>query len=214
MVDGIDTSASGIAQKMMAAKKQADAAIKDLLDKAKGDPRVAQAQAALGNMKDATAQLRSQRRAQAAAKVERLKQELQMLRQMCGDPKQVARAAARIARELAAAAKEYAAAGGAPQPPAESEAATGIDKIKAQAAEIERRGAELDADHKFAAEVRGLFAQARSLVEQQRRRAQQDKGKDGELDRLSAEVADAGRGIDQALGATGDVGPLALPLDV
>ncbi len=58
-------------------------------------------------------QQKDSRRAMASQKVARLKQQIQALRMTSsmGDPKAVARQAARLARELAAAVKEYGAAG-------------------------------------------------------------------------------------------------------
>lgn len=65
---------------------------------------------ALDNLTRTTAEMKRQRKGEAAEKVKRLKKELQQLRMMGGDPKVVARQAARIARELSSAVKEYGAA--------------------------------------------------------------------------------------------------------
>ena len=50
------------------------------------------------------------RKADAAEKVKRIKQEIQMLKTMGGDPRVIARRIAQLSRELAAAAREYASA--------------------------------------------------------------------------------------------------------
>lgn len=80
---------------------------------ASADEPVRQAQAALNAIKQSNAARKQQRKAEAKAKLERLKKELDALKLMGGgDPKAVARRAAQIARELATTAKEYAAASG------------------------------------------------------------------------------------------------------
>lgn len=70
-----------------------------------------------------------ERKAAAAQKVERLKRELELLRLFSGDPKSIARQAARIARDLGAAAQDYSRASGgadlgAPTPSAPAGEAT------------------------------------------------------------------------------------------
>lgn len=68
---------------------------------------------ALQALKQANSDMKSQRKAAAAQKIARLKKELESLKMMSGgDPKVIARQAARIARELSAAAKEYSGASG------------------------------------------------------------------------------------------------------
>lgn len=73
------------------------------------EARDAKARDALDAIKRAKVNLRGQRKAAAAQKVERLKKELQALRMFSagGDPKAIARQVARIARELAGAVREY-----------------------------------------------------------------------------------------------------------
>lgn len=215
--------------------------------------------------------MKRERKAAAAQKVERLKKELENLRKFSGgDPKLIARQAARIARELGAAAKEYASAGGGaaaagatPSAPSEANAATPagaaggqgaqasadgatgdgikavaaeaarvaadaeakieqngeageentgtqkalspeeeraqfVDKLNAAVGESERRAGEAAADKKFENEVRNLFAQAKALIEQQRRRAEAENREDNEFEQFAKDVTAAGHAIDQA----------------
>lgn len=76
---------------------------------AKRDEQLAKAQDALRSMKQAKVDMRRQRKAAAVERIERLKRELQSLRLFAGlgNPKAVAREAARIARELAAATRSF-----------------------------------------------------------------------------------------------------------
>lgn len=70
-------------------------------------------QQALDATKNAPNEMNKQRKAMAAQKVARIKEQLKALKQMgaAADPKMVARMAAQLARDLAQALKEYAAAG-------------------------------------------------------------------------------------------------------
>jgi hypothetical protein len=140
---------------------------------------------ALESMKQATKAARGQRKGQAAQKVERLKRELDSLRQFAagGNPKAVARQAARIARELAAAVKESGVGLGAP--------VTGAE----------------DVDAKASAEARKLARQIKALVEEQRRKAKDDDEVDSQ-GRAASASADA---IQSALAGTGaGIGLVAL----
>lgn len=69
-------------------------------------------QQALKTAKEAPNEINRQRKAMAAEKIKRIKEQLKTLKQMPGaDPKMIARMAARLARDLAQALKEYASAG-------------------------------------------------------------------------------------------------------
>lgn len=85
------------------------AKIADLVPK---DEKREKAQQAADTLKQAVTNGSRERKAAAQQKIDRLKQELLNLKMMGGDPKAIARQAARIAQELGAAAKEYSAAGG------------------------------------------------------------------------------------------------------
>jgi hypothetical protein len=97
----------------------------NILDKIRQtDPENADAlEKRLNDDKQVIAQLRGSkakaahaRKADAAEKISRIKQQIQMLKMMGGDPKIVAKQIARLAKELASAAREYASAGGTISP--------------------------------------------------------------------------------------------------
>jgi hypothetical protein len=74
----------------------------------------------LDDADQATAQLRSgkanaaqSRKAAAAQKIQRIKEEIRILMRMGGDPKMIAKQIRKLAKELAAAVREYASSGGA-----------------------------------------------------------------------------------------------------
>lgn len=248
----------------------------------------------LRQLKHATDSMKHDRKAAAQQKVERLKRELENLRRFSGgDPKAIARQAARIARELGQAAKEYSSAGGgasmgvsgagaaassqqaggqpadggqaaaeqaagtaesvaaiaegeagaeaeasvmtaaaqaeqvAADAEAEADDAAGdgdtakdaddptkplspeeqrtafVEELNAKVSDMVRQSGEAEADKKFENEVRRLFAEAKSILEQQRRRAKAEKRDDAELDQFAKDVAQAGQAIDQAFSAGG-----------
>jgi hypothetical protein len=97
---------------------------------------------ALQTIKNSKTDYKAQAKAEATARIARVKEQLKMLRQMAGmDPKMVARVAAQLAKELASAVKAYKAAGGtdaavssAPSAPVASAAAP--EAAKAPDAEV------------------------------------------------------------------------------
>lgn len=293
-IDGSPSLLAAAQARIALLKGRADLTAKALFANAEDDERVKRAKSALGTLTQANNDARSRRKAEARAKVDRLKQELEMLRRFAGgDPKVIARQAARIARELAAAAREYASGAGArladgpvdaavgtdgeasadanaaDETPAadaaeaqESEAGTAAEaegegavaaeakaaaaeaeaaatgaasgedktaahkdpqadpgskvlpdpeqqrqaqvaKFQAKAAAIIQRGAEGEADAKFVADARALYASLKAWVEQARRSANADRKNDGEYDALVKVVKDAGADITQSLGGTG-----------
>jgi hypothetical protein len=302
-IDGSPSLLAAAQARIALLKGRADLTAKALFAGAEDDERVKRAKSALGTLTQANNDARSRRKAEARAKVDRLKQELEMLRRFAGgDPKVIARQAARIARELAAAAREYASGAGtrladgpvdaavgtdgeasadanaadetpaadaADRSPADAaeaqgsevgtaegeaegqgvvaaeakaaaaeaeaaaaKAASGEDKtaghkdpqadpgykvlpdpeqqrqaqvaqFQAKAAAIIQRGAEGEADAKFVADVRALYASLKAWVEQARRSANADRKNDGEYDALVKVVKDAGADITQSLGGTG-----------
>lgn len=139
---------------------------------AAGDGERDSALDALDAMKQAKADMRSQRKKAAADKVQRLKQELQNLKAFGGDPGKVARQAARIARNLSGAMQDYRGV----HPDAAAAAPAGQDRIEAEARQIHRR--------------------LKTVAEEQRRRADEeigDKGEhDGELAAMDLAVLRAG----------------------
>lgn len=247
--------------------------------------------------------VKRERKAAAVEKVERLKKELEMLRRFGGDPKAVARQAARIARELGAAAREYSSAGGGADVSAPSSGVSGsapaaqtgeqagdtgaqdaegaaenatamaesgagaveanaangakaaaseaervaadvqakaggaeqntekakdtskplspeeeraafVEKLNAKLGESQRKFGESEADKKFESDVRRLFAEAKALVEQQRRRAAVENRSDAELEQFSNDVAQAGEAIEQAFSVTMEPGLFVAPAPV
>ncbi|HSV28912.1 MAG TPA: hypothetical protein VLL76_05120, partial [Candidatus Omnitrophota bacterium] len=82
------------------------------------------------------------------------------------------------------------------------------DAVHRQVGEMQQKGAEAEADSKFAAEVKSLYQQLKALIEQQRRRAKQQ---DGEMDRFAADVTEAGRQIDDALAGNAAPAMPAMP---
>lgn len=76
------------------------------------DERTQEALQALDAMKQANKAMRQSAKADAKQRLIRIKQQLDILRQFCADPKVIAREAARLARQLGAAVKAYAGACG------------------------------------------------------------------------------------------------------
>lgn len=93
----------------------------------------------------------------------------------------------------------------------------GANKLAAEtfqqlAGEVSRQGGEKKADSDFAADVRRLMALAKSIVAQQRRRAEQQSGQDQELDHLAKQVRDAESDMEQSFSAAPETP--AMPLDI
>ncbi|MBC7950530.1 MAG: hypothetical protein H7Z12_01745 [Rhodospirillaceae bacterium] len=202
----------------------------------------------LRSLTQMTDSMKNERKAAAAQKVERLKKELENLRKFSGgDPKAIARQAARIARELGVAAKEYSSAGGSapvgvpssgvPSAGAQDAGAEGaaasdaervaggaeakaggaepeakekplspeeertafVDKLNAKLSETTGKSGEAEADKTFENEVRRLFAEAKAILEVQRRRAADQNRSDTEFEQFAKDVEQAGKAIDQAL---------------
>jgi len=114
-----------LAKKYALANAKSRTAEDNILDKIRQtDPKNADALAKrLNDNKQVIAQLRSSKanaaqsqKAAAAEKINRIKQQIQMLKTMGGDPKIIARQIAQLARDLVAAAHEYASAGGTASP--------------------------------------------------------------------------------------------------
>ncbi len=120
--------------------------------------RIDRAKSALSAMKEATEAQRNSMKSNAQEKLQRIKEQIRILRQFGGDPKVIAREVARLARELSGAVKEYtdAARGGGAngsdnaEPAAESEGAA----AEAAAAEGTPEAAEAEAEAKTEAEAK------------------------------------------------------------
>lgn len=87
-----------------------------------------------------------------------------------------------------------------------------VETFQQLAGEVSRQGGEKKADSDFAAEVRRLMALAKSIVAQQRRRAEQQSGQDQELDHLAKQVRDAESDMEQSFSAASETP--AMPLDI
>jgi len=73
---------------------------------------LADAEQVIAQLRSGKSKAAQSRKAEAAEKIKRIKEEIKMLMAMGGDPKMIARQIARLAKDLAAAAREYASAGG------------------------------------------------------------------------------------------------------
>lgn len=69
--------------------------------------RIDRAKSALSAMKEATEAQRNSMKSNAQEKLQRIKEQIRILRQFGGDPKVIAREVARLARELSGAVKQY-----------------------------------------------------------------------------------------------------------
>lgn len=119
MVNGITGRAHPLAALIGGVRRQGDASARAANDgggmlSPQATLRAEQALEGLRQLKQANAQRSGERKAAAKQKVERLKKEMEMLRMFgsAGDPKGLAKQAARIARELKQAVGEYMGTGG------------------------------------------------------------------------------------------------------
>ncbi|PKN04993.1 MAG: hypothetical protein CVU74_04070 [Deltaproteobacteria bacterium HGW-Deltaproteobacteria-9] len=74
---------------------------------------LADAEQVIAQLRSGKSKAAQSRKAEAAEKIKRIKEEIKMLMAMGGDPRMIARQIARLAKDLAAAAREYASAVGA-----------------------------------------------------------------------------------------------------
>jgi hypothetical protein len=171
----------------------------------------ASADALLQQLQSSRADNSEQRKQKAREKIDRLKAQIQALRFMAaGDPKTVARQAARLARELAQAAREYSGAGGgsdvfsAPPPTAEglqvatqtetqtatqeqTRAETTATENIPQAGTLSGQTATAQADAEFVKEASKLLNDLKKIVEDAKRKIQQQDGNRAANDVLQAE---------------------------
>lgn len=149
-------------------------------DEREGDP--------VGAIKQARADMRRMRGNAAANQVERLRSKLQWLKMFVGgDPKVIARQAARVARELAGAAQELRGAGAdATLSQAAAPAVKEGEAVASAAVPPRRTPAELRQD------LRTLYHRTKGLLERQRCRAAEQEREDREYAALADNVHRAG----------------------
>lgn len=172
---------------------------------AKGEPEGDPVKA----IKQAKADIRRMRGDAAASRVECLRSKLQWLKMFAGgDPKVIAREAARLARELAGAAQEVRGAGAGATP--SQVAGPGVNEGEgvvstAVPAPPRRTPAELRQ------ELRTLYHRTKGLLERQRRRAAEQERQDREYTALAVSVHQAGGAVLAPPGAEAvQPGPLSV----
>lgn len=165
----------------------------------------------------AKANQKQQRKRFAKAKVERLKQELESLRLSGGiNPKGAARRAVQIARELGSAGREFARVhaehGAEAGTQAEDDIADVAEALIRTADAFLRRDDGIGAGPRFATKIRQLYARARNVVEDQRRRAAQDDRDDREYVTLAERTRVLGIAIDNSVADSAVVPPLDIKI--
>lgn len=177
---------------------------------AKSDPAKAQAwrdeqaqtKQLLNQLAASKTEASAQRKEAARQKIQQLKAQMQALRMMAnGDPKTVARQAARLARELASASREYANSGGTGDAGAASSvtASTSAPVETAEGAEAETPTPVVGApvmtasfnqdDAAFAGEARGLMNNLKNILKHARHKMAREDGDYHTRDTQEAEIA-------------------------
>lgn len=145
---------------------------------AHSDPQVEAARRGLQSVRQAKADLKRQRQDFARARADLLRRELEHLRLMGGaTTKGTARRATCIAGELASVVRDW-----------HSGEAVDAETISRSAAGRLAQAGGVGGDGAFAAQIRTLFLQARNVVEDQRRRAEEDGRGDAEYVLLCEQV--------------------------
>lgn len=165
----------------------------------------------------AKANQKQQRKSFARAKVERLKHELDGLRLSGGaNPKGAARRAVQIARELGAAGREYARvhvghlAGATTQ--AKDDMGDVAEALIQSTDAFLRQDSGIGAGSRFATKIRQLFTRARNVVDEQRRRAEEDGRDDREYVSLAGRTRVLGIAIDHNIAGSAVAPPLNIEI--
>lgn len=170
---GSVTAGQGTSQLLLSLKKSAQAAQEEKTSvQTEQEKRNQQAVNTLSMLNETMKNQKASRKASAAEKVERLKKQIQALRMMAGvgDPKSVARQAARLAKELASAVKEYS-GDGASMPIGVGAAVPATPAAASQSASAE--GAQAEAAASGAANVSATLASAAAAAEKAEKAGQE-----------------------------------------
>lgn len=161
-ISGADVLLASIRARIAQAQPNKSAQTPD--DQTPASEALQRSRQALNTLKQANASQSQRRKANAKAKVDRLKKELENLRLMGGDPKAIARRAAQISRELASAAKEYAASKGQAGLGLPGGAEPGGDAIAAATGDAVSQGAEAAGEASEVATAKAEIASAEAAA--------------------------------------------------